>query len=55
MRKGKKAGDSSIMQWKSEAEKYKMKMEDRSEMMLDLTSIKRAINNYCKVLSSIAK
>lgn len=43
------------MQWKSEAEKYKMKMEDRSEMMLDLTSIKRAINNYCKVLSSIAK
>lgn len=43
------------MKWKSEAEKYKMKMEDRSEMMLDLTSHKRAINNYCKVLSSIAK
>lgn len=42
------------MKWKSEAEKYKMKMEDRSEMMLDLTSHKRAIN-YCKVLSSIAK
>lgn len=35
------------MQWKREAEKYKIKMEDRSEVMLDLASHKRAINNYC--------